>query len=1236
MEPGAGCHSRASSRDGNYTSPPNDTDGQAYFGTIVWNTSLPNLTGLGIQLRGGDTNASMQAANFTGPDGTPDTFYNTSGQRINETLNGSRWIQYRVFFNSSEPSFSPLLESLRIQYNLLQNVTLTSPRGGEVWNGTHNITWNASDPDNSRLLFDIYVLYQNYVIPIETDISNATRSYAWDTTMVTVGTYRIRVVARDDNPEIPLAVNDTSADFTVDNLLNHPPIAILLSPMNQSLVNSSEVELRWSGSDSDGDPIFYFVFLVTSDIDLNTTPVPLPICVTNETSCKVTGLLDLTSYYWTVVPNDTKENGTPMQIWTFTVQLPENHPPEVTLLAPQDGTVFNTSDARLSWNATDADGDPLSYFVILSETGFDVLDPPRPVANITGTVYNATNLMNGTTYHWTVIPNDGRANGTGMTEWTFSILVIPPPGAPVVVDWAPRGDGNPVKPTILVEFDQDMDSQSVFSAIIFQPPVDVSSFVHFNTTFQVTLGAELGYNTTYAVTVGTTARSNAGTYLASPFRWNFTTILKGELDKELPTVMFTDPPDGASRVNNRKNITIMFSESMDRSATEQSVMFTPFADISIGWVSQKGYALVIIPLTNLSNGTYNVVVATSAKDESGNPLDGNYNGRADGAEDAFSFNFTVGSPPVIMVKVLSRSPTGKNVALNETVRLAFDRSMNRTAVRNAFLIDPYIDGCWTASADGKNLTFTPSKNFRSSRHYSMTLSAKAADINGNLLEKEETWSFTTVSATTGPSGAFPWWAVLAIVLAAGLGMAGYVYSMKRKAPETVSGEAGVKQKKREILAGADVPSATPALEPVPARFAILDLFLMYKDGRLMLHTALTDAGEDTKKAAGILKAVQDAATDSIAHGTAPATRQVGDARILFEKGKHLLLAAAVTGTETGDFLDEMGTTVRNIESVCSALLPGWDGTTDKLADAKKLLAQLGAFVSPESAPADVIRADVTAKGELEFHHGFVKLTVTVRNGTFGAITGASLKLMWNEQALRLDRVEPQLPLKGGTVALGTVDSYERKVLTFYLDPQICTESYAEGILTYKDQNGALRTAQMPRKLTSIVCPILYTDENINVAMLKRMVDEELPQKDTKVFQLPTTLVPEKGFDVAKSAVQHHDVKLVREFTESAPFVGEAWYFGKAKGRDDRIIIRARILAEKRMLEFFVASSSTLMLTGMLAELKTDLNKELRNMRMKDTMSQVTSQKEVDAVSVTMTLLEKASQAEKAAGGSGTR
>jgi hypothetical protein len=247
------------------------------------------------------------------------------------------------------------------------------------------------------------------------------------------------------------------------------------------------------------------------------------------------------------------------------------------------------------------------------------------------------------------------------------------------------------------------------------------------------------------------------------------------------------------------------------------------------------------------------------------------------------------------------------------------------------------------------------------------------------------------------------------------------------------------------------------------------------------------------------------------------------------------------------------------------------------------------------------------------------------------IADACFRLVYNKNALRLDHIEPEYSFEEGDVKFGNVKPGEKVAVAIYLDPQICMESFLEGVLTFRDAHDNFETVKLNKIRVSVVCPIMYTDENINTAMLKRMANEELDKKDTKVFSIPSNLKPESAFDLAKSAVQHHDVREVRQFKEIAPFVGEAWYYGKAKGREDRLVIRVRVLGDMHKLEFFVASNSTLMLTGMLAELRADLNKELGALKSRPVMRQVTAPQEVDAVAQIRTLLDMKAEAESPAG-----
>jgi len=403
---------------------------------------------------------------------------------------------------------------------------------------------------------------------------------------------------------------------------------------------------------------------------------------------------------------------------------------------------------------------------------------------------------------------------------------------------------------------------------------------------------------------------------------------------------------------------------------------------------------------------------------------------------------------------------------------------------------------------------------------------------------------------------------------------------------------------------------------------------------LIQHTTRRfKADMDVDIMTSMLTAVQEFVKESMGReeGAELGAMEYGGNKILFEKGKHTILAAVIGGKEPEGFRDEMRTAVKNIGSEYASVLMGWDGVTSRLAGAKRFMTQLGAYVPAASPAEQKTGAGISIKSELEFYQGFIRLKVAVKNAMPTMIAKATFKLIYTDGVFRLDHVEPELERNKDEVTLGIVEPGEKKTVAFYLDPQICTESYLEGILSYKDATGNLETMKLPRKLASVVCPILFTEENINTAMLKRMAAEELDKKDTKVFSIPPSLPPQMAFDLAEAAVQHHDVRLVREFTEERPFVGEAWYYGKAKGRDDKLVIRARVLGDKKVLEFFVASSSTLMLTGMLAELKADLNKELGAQRGTPQVRQLTEPEEVDAVAMVRTLLDRATEAEIAAG-----
>ena len=422
-------------------------------------------------------------------------------------------------------------------------------------------------------------------------------------------------------------------------------------------------------------------------------------------------------------------------------------------------------------------------------------------------------------------------------------------------------------------------------------------------------------------------------------------------------------------------------------------------------------------------------------------------------------------------------------------------------------------------------------------------------------------------------------------------------------------------------------------------FAVEDVFLIYMDGRLIHHSASRlSTGVDTEILSSMLTAVTSFVKDALSRtedGTL-GSLEYGNNKIILERGKWTYLAVGIAGRqEPMELRAEMKQALKNVESEYETVLTKWDGNSSSVAGCKKFLVPITRFsvAAPASdAPPKVEGVDVSVMSEVEFYQGYVRAKIAVKNSSKSFIMDSSLKVLYNDKALKLEKIEPEYQLSGREIIMGNIGIKEKKTVALYLDPQICMESYIEGTLSFKDAQGNLHHVDMKRKMASVVCPIMHTEENINIAMLRRMLESELDQKDSKVFNLPNGLDPDKAFEMCKRAVQGHDIRIVREFTEKSPsFTGEAWYYGKVKGREDKLIVKTGVRSDTGSAEFYVASNSRLVVTGLLAELKNDLNKEYRKDRPEESPIQTASEAQRDKVTKGANLLDKYSESEIQAG-----
>jgi hypothetical protein len=123
--------------------------------------------------------------------------------------------------------------------------------------------------------------------------------------------------------------------------------------------------------------------------------------------------------------------------------------------------------------------------------------------------------------------------------------------------------------------------------------------------------------------------------------------------------------------------------------------------------------------------------------------------------------------------------------------------------------------------------------------------------------------------------------------------------------------------------------------------------------------------------------------------------------------------------------------------------------------------------------------------------------------------------------------------------------------------------------------------------------MLFTEEEINTAMLKRMIKDELTHHDSRFYKFKETSW-ETSLEILKSALGRHSIKKVREIQwDKDPRTTEVWYYAQVKGRKDHLVVRLSVWKDHGTMAVFVASESLLLVTGFLAELRHGIAEELK-------------------------------------------
>lgn len=102
----------------------------AQFLELDWTSTNPPQTGNNSLVFQVATNNDNATWNFTGPDGTPSTFYTDTGTLINANNSGSRYLRYKVFLQTANPDYTPELSDVSFNYS-----SSCIPSGQSIFSG---------------------------------------------------------------------------------------------------------------------------------------------------------------------------------------------------------------------------------------------------------------------------------------------------------------------------------------------------------------------------------------------------------------------------------------------------------------------------------------------------------------------------------------------------------------------------------------------------------------------------------------------------------------------------------------------------------------------------------------------------------------------------------------------------------------------------------------------------------------------------------------------------------------------------------------------------------------------------------------------------------------------------------------------------------------------------------------------------------------------------------------------
>jgi hypothetical protein len=144
-------------KNGTFLSTTFDTSTNSSFKAMVWYGYTSYGSSIKFQLRTAATETGLFTKNFTGPGGKLHKYYTDSPSILWSGHDDDRWVQYKVYLNTTDKIHSPALYKVIIYYNNYPLTILKSPyHFEELSDNTPIFKWEIND-DSSQSAFQVVI-----------------------------------------------------------------------------------------------------------------------------------------------------------------------------------------------------------------------------------------------------------------------------------------------------------------------------------------------------------------------------------------------------------------------------------------------------------------------------------------------------------------------------------------------------------------------------------------------------------------------------------------------------------------------------------------------------------------------------------------------------------------------------------------------------------------------------------------------------------------------------------------------------------------------------------------------------------------------------------------------------------------------------------------------------------------------------------------------------------------------